>query len=297
MEVAACWLTLFPRHRDRSGAPLAPTDVEISALADQPERIALLRKRLCSLSWFMGRLNEFIARAANKEDQVKGGVWESRFKCQALLDEAAIAACMVYVDLNLIRADLAETPESSNFTSIQERIRAWQRETMATVPAPEEAAPQVLQPTSVGGDISLPDIAAGIPDPVPESLAPTTNSLGIGGMELAAPWLCPISSDSKRRGILQTTAEEYFDLVDRSGRLMRSDKRGAMDAGLAPILLRIGANPAAWSEAISCFGSRFRLAVGLLSNLRNLADQLGKRWFTGVAAARAAFASSGPQSA
>ena len=92
MEVAACWLTLFPRHRDRSGAPLAPTDVEISALADQPERIALLRKRLCSLSWFMGRLNEFIARAANKEDQVKGGFWESRFKCQALLDEAAIAA-------------------------------------------------------------------------------------------------------------------------------------------------------------------------------------------------------------
>ena len=78
---------------------------------------------------------------------------------------------------------------------------------------------------------------------------------------------------------------------------MRSDKRGAMDAGLAPILLRIGANPAAWSEAISCFGSRFRLAVGLLSNLRNLVDQLGKRWFTGVAAARAAFASSGPQSA
>jgi hypothetical protein len=204
---------------------------------------------------------------------------------------------MVYVDLNPIWAGLAETPEGSDFISIQERIRVWQRQTMATGSAPEEAAPQVLQPTSVGGDISLPDIAAGIPDPVPESLAPTTDSLGIGGVELAAPWLWPISSDSKRRRILQMTAEEYFDLVDRSRPLMRSDKRGAMDAGLAPILLRIGANPAAWSETISCFGSRFRLAAGLLSNLRNLADQLGKRWFTGVAAARAAFASSAPQSA
>ena len=78
----------------------------------------------------MGRLNEFIARAANKEDKVKGRFWESRFKCQALLDEAAIVACMVYVDLNPIRAGVAATPEESDFTSIQERIRAWQKETM-----------------------------------------------------------------------------------------------------------------------------------------------------------------------
>jgi len=38
----------------------------------------------------MGRLNEFIARAANQEDGVKGRFWESRFKCRALLDEVTI---------------------------------------------------------------------------------------------------------------------------------------------------------------------------------------------------------------
>jgi hypothetical protein len=84
LEVARRWLTLFPRHRDRTGAPLPPAEVDIRALADQPGRIALLRKRLCGLSWFIGRLNESIARAANHEDQVKGRFWESRFKCQLL---------------------------------------------------------------------------------------------------------------------------------------------------------------------------------------------------------------------
>jgi hypothetical protein len=35
----------------------------------------------------MGRLNEFIARSANAEDKVKSRFWESRFKCQALIEK------------------------------------------------------------------------------------------------------------------------------------------------------------------------------------------------------------------
>jgi REP element-mobilizing transposase RayT len=252
-EVAIRWLTLFPRHCAMRGAASPPAEEDICALEHCPERIAQLRQRLCSLSWFMGRLNEFIARAANKEDRVKGRFWESRFKCQALLDDAAIAACMVYVDLNPIRAALAETPEDSDFTSIQERIRAWNKETM------------------------------------------TEDSVPLDGTALPSYWLCPISSESQQRGILNMTAAEYFDLVDKSGRMTRSDKRGAIDADLAPILLRIGANPDAWLETISRFGSKFRLAAGLLPNLRNFAGQLGRRWLMGLAAARAAFAPSPPQ--
>jgi hypothetical protein len=57
--------------------------------------------------------------------------------------------------------------------------------------------------------------------------------------------------------------------------MMRLDKRGALDADLEPILLRIGANPEAWVQIIAHFGSEFRVAAGLLSNLRNFADQLG----------------------
>ncbi len=49
---------------------------------------------------------------------------EGRFKSQALLDEASVMACMAYVDLNPIRSRLANTPESSDHTSIQQRINA-----------------------------------------------------------------------------------------------------------------------------------------------------------------------------
>ena len=57
-----------------------------------------------------------------REETNTGKSWEARYKIQPLLDEMAIAACMAYVDLNPIRAGIALTPETSDFTSVHERI-------------------------------------------------------------------------------------------------------------------------------------------------------------------------------
>jgi REP element-mobilizing transposase RayT len=87
------------------------------------ELITKWQRRLYDISWLMRCLNEPIARQANQEDGCTGRYWEGRYKSQALLDEKALAACMAYVDLNPVRAGLAETPEESEYTSIAERAK------------------------------------------------------------------------------------------------------------------------------------------------------------------------------
>lgn len=97
------------------------TQTEFNACYDI---IETWRARLGSLSWFMKELNYAIARQANQEDECTGRFWEGRFKSQALLDDKALLAAMAYVDLNPVRANQADTPEQSSYTSINTRLKA-----------------------------------------------------------------------------------------------------------------------------------------------------------------------------
>lgn len=120
-DVASRWKSLFslPFFANRYANHEVMSGEELDEAMRQ---IAVRRQRLYDLSWFMRCLNEPIARMANAEDDCTGRFWEGRFKSQALLDERAELQAMAYVDLNPIRAQIADSLENSDFTSIQTRL-------------------------------------------------------------------------------------------------------------------------------------------------------------------------------
>ncbi len=111
--------------------------------------VKIWRKRLFDVSWFMRCSNEPIARQANKEDGCKGKFFESRFLSQALLDETALLACCCYVDLNPIRAGIADTPEESDYTSIKKRVDSYQKNELAKGLLPFAGNPREPMPMGI----------------------------------------------------------------------------------------------------------------------------------------------------
>ena len=65
-----------------------------------------------------------IGMRANHEDGELGKFFQGRFRAVRILDEVTLMACAAYVDLNPIRAAIAETLEESDYTSVQRRIHA-----------------------------------------------------------------------------------------------------------------------------------------------------------------------------
>jgi hypothetical protein len=136
----------------------------------------------------------------------------------AILDDEALLATCVYIDLNPIAAKIADTPETSDHTSIKQRLEHVEA---AGLTGQLEAATD----GSVAG------------------------SLAAAGLEEAL-WLCPIEDrrelDSSREGMMVgISLGSYARLVDYTGRLYREGK-ARMSADLAGILERLGSNAQSW---------------------------------------------------
>ncbi len=224
-EVMDRWFSLFKGpllvQRYYSGVSLSKPEQDTVS-----EIITLWRKRLADLSWFMKCLNQPIARKANLEDQCTGHFWEGRFKSQALLTQEALLSCMAYVDLNPVRAAMAETPEDSHYTSIQERI------------TPHFNLQQAIRSQTNSGDLL----------DFKHILKPLL------------PFEGNITHDNQA-GILFSFSD-YLELVDWTGRAIALNKRGAIPSHLPNILQRLSIHRKTWLSSATQFEALHRHRFG-----------------------------------
>jgi hypothetical protein len=158
LEVATKWLKVCPGERqlDPMAPPIEPTAQQIKELLVDKSKVTVCRARLASLSWMMKLLKEPISRSANAEDGLTGHFWEGKFKSTRLLDIYAIVLCVMYVDLNEIRAGKATTPEtsvhSSAYLRIQARLARLEKETEESGERREMLAAAWLSPIEEEAD-------------------------------------------------------------------------------------------------------------------------------------------------
>ena len=253
-EVCERWMQLYKGHMLVDRWLAEPDSVDVATMEKVEEIISEWRSRLYDISWFMRGINECIARMANEEENCKGRFWEGRFKSQALLDEVALLSCMAYVDLNPIRAGMETNLVESNFTSVQDRLYEFSKRKSTKTLSEARVEKRVLQQRDIKKSLGL--------EKQPE-----------------AP-LMPFDGSSHKdiHAALPFTREDYFDLVDKTGRIIREDKRGFIPAELPPIIVEFGINPDKWIEHVKHFGRRYASYAGSRDNIVNFAalfDRVG----------------------
>lgn len=250
LEVIERWHRVF-KGKLLSQRYIKGETLERAELDKLNEMVKEWRARLYDLSWFMRCINEPTARQANFEDQCSGRFWEGRYISQGLLDEAALIAGLAYVDLNPIRAKMAETPEESAHTTIKRRA---------------EAVKQVREQTDVGQRASV-DLS----DPLhqPKQLFPF-----VGNPREEMPKGLPFRVD------------DYLDLVDWTGRQFRTGKGGAIASDQPAIMKRLHIEPEQWLQLSMGFEKLFKSYVGSEHRLRKTYQVLGYQRTPGLVASQ-----------
>ena len=107
--------------RDEMSTRLTLGDVEMfrrnGHAAGVAEIAARVRERLFDLSVFMKELKQRMTLAYNAAHGRRGTLWEGRFKCTRVEGGDALRAVAAYIDLNPVRAGLAERPEDYRWCS------------------------------------------------------------------------------------------------------------------------------------------------------------------------------------
>jgi REP element-mobilizing transposase RayT len=294
-EVALRWLQIFPGKRidEQLGDP---TTNDVDTLVHDMRRIETLRQRLSDISWFMKALSEPIARMANLQDNCTGAFWQGRFRAQRIIDEAALLACCMYVDLNPIRAAMADSLEKSKHTSAYDRIEALKGKEI-------ESSAAAMQ------TISQEEAAEILKTSTPEQLRERRKAAAKRkGRKIPRDgWLAPMTLNPRAhgplahkqglrasdKGFLSITLEEYLKLLDWTGRQGRPDKRGTIPAEQQSILQRLGIEDGMWCDLVWSFKKYFGRSRGAGSpdRMREMAAKGEISFHPGQKRARACFVS------
>ena len=299
-EILERWTRLFQGPRLVQRYLKDPDSLDTNEQQTLKTLVETYRQRLYDLSWYMRALNEHIARQANAEDGVTGRFWEGRFKSQALLDEAALLAVMAYVDLNPIRAGIADTPEQAEYTAIHARIRALREtageEQKAAHGEAEDKGPEAMAPNSYASATALSNAAA--KSNVTSHVASNSANAAVitekaAETEQALPKqpLIPFDATASTPWAIPFAFDDYLQLLDWSGRAIRGDKAGAISDHHPPILDRLGIDPEPFLQHIRHRMHAFGSAIGQPASLTRLREKRQIRFLRGIQTARSLFAS------
>ena len=256
-EVARRWLVLCPIRKDEHGRAEEPNQAELDLIQNDPQKLKTIRSRLSDISWWMRNLCQHIAMRANREDDEVGRFFQSRFRAVRLLDEQAILACAAYVDLNPIRAAMAETLEASNHTSVQRRIQAIEEAINGeSVGEVSSNKPTATSEVSIRTKQKLGNLPVTKPD---RFLAPLHLDERAGQLGPA------VNSEGMRcsdKGFLPMSLDDYLKLLDWTGRPIVRGNKGRIPVSVAPILQRLSLDRHGWCELVQNFGKRFFHVAG-----------------------------------
>ena len=81
-------------------------------------QIPYFRKKWSSLSEYVKEIKQGFSRFYNRSHNRKGFFWSERFKSLIVEDGETLINCLAYIDLNPVRAGIAETPEQYRWCSL-----------------------------------------------------------------------------------------------------------------------------------------------------------------------------------
>lgn len=270
-EVAYRWLHLCPKRKGKDGKPLEPTEKELDSIRLKPGLLAKVRLRLSDISWWMRIICQKIAQKSNCETEEVGRFFNGRFKAVRLLDDAAILACCVYVDLNPIRAGVTQTVEDAKYTSIYHRIKALN----AVAGNFEDRPDRHLKPVELKEAEYLVGAGEVYSEQADDSVDESKGSLK--EMEKKGCNKRCKRSRCSDKGFLDMSELSYIELLDVTARMPKVDKPGVTPPQLMPVLERLKIDIELWRLMTQQFGRIFSHAAGAPESLVNAKGMTTKR--------------------